>query len=228
MKTFLIIVAVLVVLFALILSISAELTLIYDGGWQTRVQVLFIKKDIELSKLLNFVLFPDKAGKEAAEKQKEKKENKEKQKDAAQENKSNESTQNKAKSNPIKKIIDNDGIVGVMVLASNLVETLNSAVITLFRGLHIHSLYVKMIIGGGDAADIGMEYGNICGMYYPLKGAILNGMKVDNYDDFIQADFIAPASEYELQLIASMSVGLVLKIAIKAGTVFLVNLIKNK
>lgn len=228
MKTFLIIVAVLVVLFALILSISAELTLIYDGGWQTRVQVLFIKKDIELSKLLNFVLFPDKAGKEAAEKQKEKKENKEKQKAVAQENKSNENTQNKAKSNPIKKIIDNDGIVGVIVLASNLVETLNSAVITLFKGLHIHSLYVKMIIGGGEAADIGMEYGKICGMYYPLKGAILNGMKVDNYDDFIQADFIAPASEYELQLIASMSVGLVLKIAIKAGTVFLVNLIKNK
>lgn len=228
MKTFLIIVAVLVVLFALILSISAELTLIYDGGWQTRVQVLFIKKDIELSKLLNFVLFPDKAGKEAAEKQKEKKENKEKQKAVAQENKSNENTQNKAKSNPIKKIIDNDGVVGVIVLASNLVETLNSAVITLFKGLHIHSLYVKMIIGGGEAADIGMEYGKICGMYYPLKGAILNGMKVDNYDDFIQADFIAPASEYELQLIASMSVGLVLKIAIKAGTVFLVNLIKNK
>ena len=73
MKVFLIILAVLVLLFAFILSLSAELTVVYDNGWHTSVQVLFIKKDIELSKILNFILFPDKAGKQAAEKKKEKK-----------------------------------------------------------------------------------------------------------------------------------------------------------
>lgn len=72
MKVFLIILAVLVLLFAFILSLSAELTVVYDNGWHTSVQVLFIKKDIELSKILNFILFPDKAGKQAAEKKKEK------------------------------------------------------------------------------------------------------------------------------------------------------------
>lgn len=76
MKTFLIILAVIVLIFAIILSLSAEATVIYDNGWHTTVQVLFIKKDIELSKILNFVLFPDKAGKEAAEKQKERKKTK--------------------------------------------------------------------------------------------------------------------------------------------------------
>ena len=53
-------------------------------------------------------------------------------------------------------------------------------------------------------------------------------MKVDRYDDYIQPDFIAERNEYEFQLIASMSVGLVLKIGIKAGFTFLLNLIKNK
>ena len=57
---------------------------------------------------------------------------------------------------------------------------------------------------------------------------ILNGMKVDQYDDFIQPDFIAPANEYEFQLIASINIALILKIGIKAGAKFLVNLIKNK
>lgn len=232
MKVFLIIVAVLIVLFAIILSISAEATIVYDGGWKTSVQVLFIKKDVELSKILNFVLFPEKAGKDAAEKQKEKKESK-KEAPKAEQSKPQEQAEADAlkqepKPNMIKKIIDNDGIVGIMLLASNLVETLNSAVITLFRGLHIYSLYVKMIIGGDDAAQIGMDYGKICGIYYPLKGAILNGMKVDQYDDFIQADFIAPTNEYEFQLIASMNVALILKIGLKAGKTFLVNLIKNK
>lgn len=257
MKTFLIILAVIVLLFAIILSLSAEATVIYDNGWHTTVQVLFIKKDVELSKILNFVLFPDKAGKEAAEKQKEKKKNKaDSAKPVIQENKeeikqvtepkndkkeTNDNSEVKAepekpktepnqqpKKNPISKIIDEDGIVGIMLLASNLVETLNTAVITLFKGLHIYSLYVKMIVGGADADEIARAYGRICGFYYPLKGMILNGMKVDQYDDYIQPDFIAPANEYGFQLIASINIALILKIGIKAGAKFLVNLIKNK
>lgn len=258
MKTFLIILAVIVLLFAIILSLSAEATVIYDNGWHTTVQVLFIKKDIELSKILNFVLFPDKAGKEAAEKQKEKKknktdsakpviqENKEEIKQVAEQKENNKETNNnnsqvkaesekpkaeqnqQPKKNPIAKIIDEDGIVEIMLLASNLVETLNTAVITLFKGLHIYSLYVKMIVGGADADEIARAYGRICGFYYPLKGMILNGMKVDQYDDYIQPDFIAPANEYGFQLIASINIALILKIGIKAGAKFLVNLIKNK
>lgn len=258
MKVFLIILAVLILLFAFILSLSAELTVIYDNGWHTSVQVLFIKKDIELSKILNFVLFPDKAGKQAAEKKKEKKKDSsnkskpveepktetpvepvveveaEKTAEAVKETETKTvkadvpKTNAEPKKNPIAKIIDEDGIVGIMLLASNLVETLNTAVTTLFRGLHIYSLYVKMIVGGSDAEEIARAYGRICGFYYPLKGMILNGMKVDQYDDYIQPDFIAPFNEYEFQLIASMNVALILKIGIKAGTKFLVNLIKNK
>lgn len=59
LKIFLIIVGVLVVLIALLMSLSATLTLIYDGGWHTSVQVLFIKKDIVLSQILSFILFPE-------------------------------------------------------------------------------------------------------------------------------------------------------------------------
>lgn len=258
MKVFLIILAVLILLFAFILSLSAEVTVIYDNGWHTSVQVLFIKKDIELSKILNFVLFPDKAGKQAAEKKKEKKKDSSNKSKPVEEPKTEipvepvveveaeknaetvKETETKTvkadvpktnaepKKNPIAKIIDEDGIVGIMLLASNLIETLNTAVTTLFRGLHIYSLYVKMIVGGSDAEEIARAYGRICGFYYPLKGMILNGMKVDQYDDYIQPDFIAPFNEYGFQLIASMNVALILKIGIKAGTKFLVNLIKNK
>lgn len=256
MKVFLIILAVIVLLFAIILSLSATVTLVYDNGWHTSVQVLFIEKDIVLSKILNFVLFPDKAGKEAAEKQKEKKQDKEAEKKQpkaeaqpvaeekivqqpksvesevkVEEQPTEASTQEKSqpkKQNAITKIVDEDGIVGIMLLASNLVETLNTAVITLFKGLHIYSLYVRIIVGGADADEIARAYGRICGFYYPLKGMILNGIKVDQYDDYIQPDFIAPANEYEFQLIASMNVALILKIGIKAGIKFLANLIKNK
>ena len=251
MKVFLIILAVIVFLVAVILSLSAEATIIYDNGWHTSVQILFIKKDVELSKILNFVLFPEKAGKEAAEKKKQKKEQKpnntQKQPentDIVQETQENteeikadatvpavnseSQPQQPPKKNIIQKIIDEDGIVGIMLLVSNLLETVNTAVVTLFRGLHIYSLYVKMIIGGGDAAQIAQDYGKICGIYYPIKGVILNGMKVDQYDDLIEPDFIAPQNEYEFQLIASINVALLLKVGIKAGITFLKNMIKNK
>lgn len=255
MKVFLIVLAVIVLLIVFILSLSAEATVVYDGGWKTTVQVLFIKKDVELSKILNFVLFPDKAGEAAAEKSNKKKNKPPKEKDSlpteatpkadnkaekcddeiiveADIKNNNDSSNNaepKQKSpNMITKIIDEDGIVGIMTLVSNLIETLNTAVTTLFRGLHIYSLYVSILVGGADAAEIATAYGKICGVYYPVKGMILNGMKVDRYDDYIQPDFIAERNEYEFQLIASMSVGLVLKIGIKAGFTFLLNLIKNK
>lgn len=255
MKVFLIVLAVIVLLIVFILSLSAEATVVYDGGWKTTVQVLFIKKDVELSKILNFVLFPDKAGKAAAEKSNKKKNKPPKKKDSLStestpkadnkaekcddeiiveadiknnnDNSNNAESQQKSQ-NMITKIIDEDGIVGIMTLVSNLIETLNTAVTTLFKGLHIYSLYVSILVGGADAAEIATAYGKICGVYYPVKGMILNGMKVDRYDDYIQPDFIAERNEYEFQLIASMSVGLVLKTGIKAGFTFLLNLIKNK
>ena len=248
MKVFLIILAVLIVLFAIILSLSAEATIIYDKGWKTSVQVLFIKKDIELGKIINFILFPDQAGKQAAEEKKKKKENKEnkenKRTDEQEQNKAKKPVQSTGvqptdeakteqqpeakKQNFITKLIDEEGIVGILTLVSNLLETVSTAMTTLFRGLHIYSLYVKMIIGGGDAAQIAQDYGKICGIYYPIKGVILNGMKVDQYDDLIEPDFIAPQNEYEFQLIASINVALLLKVGIKAGITFLKNMIKNK
>ena len=242
MKVFLIILIVLIVLFAFILSLSAEATIIYDKGWKTSVQVLFIKKDIELGKIINFILFPDKAGKQAAEEKKKKKESKkaQNQEQKADENPT-ENTQPQAeneeiseqvpaqkKQNFITKLIDEEGIVGILTLVSNLLETVSTAMTTLFRGLHIYSLYVKMIIGGGDADEIARSYGNICGIYYPIKGIILNGMKVDQYDDYIQPDFLATHNEYEFQLIASLNVALILKVGLKAGKTFLINLIKNR
>ncbi|MBQ7740363.1 MAG: DUF2953 domain-containing protein [Eubacterium sp.] len=252
MKVFLIILAVLFILITLLMLLSAEFTIIFDNGWTTKVRVLFFEFDIKLSKLLSFILMPEKAAEDAKENQKEKKKTKEETKAQTEAEKTEEETiveeeqkeeiteENKEeakvpavedkpkKPNFIQKLYNDEGIVGILLLISNLLQTVNSAVTTLIKGLHIYSLYVKMIIGGGDPADIGEKYGAICSWYYPMKGIILNQMKVDEYDDYIQADFISPRSEYELQFIGSISVGLLVKVLLKAGKVFVVNLIKNK
>ena len=231
MKVFLIILAVLILINAVILSLSAEFTIVYENGWSTKLRVLFIEKNIELSRLLSFVLFPEKAAEQKkAEKteKKQKKENKSEKTNIVEEQKGEIEKAKKQKQNFIKKIIEQDGIVGLMLLVSNLIQTAGSAVTTLIKGLHIYSLYVKMIIGGGDAADVAEKYGQICGYYYPIKGFVLSSIKVDMFDDYVQPDFIAPGSEYEFQLIVSLNIALLLRVMLKAGRVFLVNLIKNK
>lgn len=252
MKTFLIIVAVLAVIIIAILSLSATVTLVYDKGWHTTVQILFIKKDIVLSKILSFILFPEKKAEEVAKESEDKKKNKkgkdnetpaEKVADVAveaeeksfetDESEKTEKAEDKKgqqppKPNPIKKLWDTQGIVGMLDLFTNVAETANNAVLTLFRGLHIYSLYVMILVGGGDADLIARAYGTLCRYYYPLKGMILNGMKVDNYDDYIQPDFIAERTEFEFQLIASINVKLILKVGFKAVFIFIKNLIINK
>lgn len=257
MKVFLIILAVLVLLVIAICSLSATITVIYDKGWTTKLGVLFIEKDIELSKILSFILFPEKKAQEVSENQK-KKESEVKAEDKAKsiheeeivdkpeqtavekaqdtdkkaedEEQKTQPEQKKAepKPNPILKLWNEEGIVGILSLVGNLLETANSAILTLIRGLHIYSLYVMIIVGGYDADMIGRFYGKICQYYYPVKGIILNQMKVDDYDDVIYPDFLADRTEYEFQLIASISVGLLLKVVLKAGFVFLKNLIQNK
>lgn len=242
MKVFLIILAVLVVITVLILSLSVKLTVIFDDGWTTRVKILFIEKDIELSKILSFILFPQKAAQDAKEQiESEKEDKKEDKKDSKEKKSDTKSTDDNiedspsaaveakpAKPNFIKKLWDDEGVVGIMILVSNLLQTAGKAVSTLFKGLHIHSLYVNIIVGGSDAADIADTYGTICGVYYPIKGIILNGMRVDEYDDNIQADFIAPFTEQKFHIIASINVRLVLKMLFNAGFVFIKNFIKNK
>lgn len=280
MKTFLIILAVLIVIIAIILSLSATITIIYDEKWTTKIKVLWIEKDIKITEILNFILFPEKKAQEVKEEKSVKKEKKKKSKEASKKDKnvkepvsekatetvcetkledkaetvtvtetvtktesSNDTetvveetktveenknkTAKKSKPNYIKSLWDKEGVVGIMDLASNLMQTVSSAVGTLFRGFHIYSLYVKIIVGGYDAAEVALAYGTVCKYYYPVKGIILNGMKVDNYDDMIMPDYIAPENEYGLQFIGSISVGTLLKVVLAAAKTFVVNIIKK-
>lgn len=248
MKIFLIILAVIVVIIAAVLSLSATFTVVYDKKWSTKIKVLWIERDIELTKILSFVLFPQKKAQEVnhkksdskdkppaetaepkSEKQESTPENTEKKADNQAENKNYEGSKPpQEKPNYLKSLWDKEGIVGIMLFISNLLQTASSAVRTLIKGFHIYSLYVKIIVGTGDSAHTAIQYGNICKYYYPIKGTVLNGMRVDNYDDLITADFLALSSEYGFQLVGSISVGALVKVLLCAGKTFLVNLIKNK
>ncbi len=68
MIAFLIILAVITVLIVSVLSVSATFTVIYDGDWCTTVKILWIEKEIELTKILSFILLPEKKAEEVKKK----------------------------------------------------------------------------------------------------------------------------------------------------------------
>ena len=129
MIVFLIILAVFAVIIAAILSVSATFTVVYDGNWSTRVKVLWIEKDIVLTKILSFILFPEKSADDVKKKIK----NKEKEKSSdnnpvndseshmekAENASDNKAPQKPKKQNYFKTIMNDDGIVGIMLFVSN-------------------------------------------------------------------------------------------------------------
>ena len=60
MVVFLIILAVIILIISAVLSVSATFTVTYNSSWKTTVKLLWIEKEIELSKILSFVVFPEK------------------------------------------------------------------------------------------------------------------------------------------------------------------------
>lgn len=254
MTTFLIVVAVIVVIFAIIFSLSAKIYVSYDKEVSARIKFLFIDKAFDLDDVLRKLLKIqddveqkveniDKNNSEKADSDVNSSDVAdvkvttvqvdEQQAPASEQPKSNttqptQATNTQPKPNFIKQIYDKDGILGIMLLISNLLQSVNSAIITLIKGLHIRSLYVKMIIGGRDAAKIAMDYGKICGTYYALKGLIFSTMKVHEYDECIEPDYLASSSEYGFDLVLSISIGAVVKVGLVTVKTFLVNLIKNK
>lgn len=241
MTVFLIALGVIAVVLSIGLSISATFNVTYDKGWKTTVTILGREREIKLTKLLSFILFPDKSAQEVKKGRNKSKakethgeqpakstddaEKKSPKKKGGQKGKK---TKNQSKPNYIQRVLNEEGILGIFHLISNTIQSASTAVNTLFSGFHIYLIYVKMIIGGGDAFDIADKYGSICKYYFPIKGFILNNKNVDDYDETFYADFIAPSSEYAFQFIGSINAGTLLRVILSAGKTFLFNLLSNK
>lgn len=237
MKIFLIAVAVIVAVFAIILSIRATFIIIKNEKTTAKVKVLFWEFDIDLVKILSAVLFPEQKAEQIKQNKEKEKNSKQNSEAPPEESKPDEQglKQNEPAKNDgfdlkkyIKGIYDKDGILGILDMVQTIYLSLEAAVKKFFKCFHIHSLYVRIDVGGADADSVAREVGKISSVYYPVSGMVLNGMKVDNYNHSILPDFLASQTKTEFQFIASISVGNLLGIALSAGKTFLVNLIKNK
>lgn len=210
-----IVLGAIILLIGAILAVRVTFIISYDQKWTTRIKILFIEKEINLTEITRGILFPAPAEEEVEKPEKKKKVSK-------------KPTQKTDPLASLKEIYAKDGVAGVIEFIQTLMETIGDAVGVLFRHFIIHDLRVKIVVASSDAARTAMAYGRLCGTYYPFIGMIRRGMKVRRYREEIYADFLAPDGEQVLYFRGSICVVNLLGIVLTAVKTFLVNLIKSK
>lgn len=214
---------IIVLLIAAILSIRITIMVSsVNSKLVTSFKILFFEKEFDFIKILEMILFPNRAVDKNKEKKKKEKPPKKK-KPAA-------SKQDEAEKGPNKYLHDiylKDGIAGIFELVSNIAQTLSTAVVAFFRHFIINELYVDICITGQDAEDTGREYGHLIGVYYPLIGVIRNGMTVKKYEENIYADFLGIQNSHDIYFRGSIRVVHLLGLAFATVKTFLVNIINT-
>ena len=84
--------------------------------------------------------------------------------------------------------------------------------------LIIRDICVMMSVGGNDAADTSVKYGKLCAVVFPSLGAIVNTMKVRNYDVQISPDFMR--SENKAYIYAKLQMRAAFILAFDASVLF--------
>lgn len=182
-----------------------------------KVKVLFFEKEIDVDKLIDSMIPSIRAKKE----EKPQEEKKEEPKKAKKEGPPKESY--------IAKLYREKGILGILDLINNLLETVSSLFKTFIKHFIINNLDVRINVSVPfDAAATAQKYGEICGKYYPIIGIVRSNMKVKRYNEDIQADYLGNSTQTEVHFTASINVMNLLGAVFAAAKTFLVNLIKNK
>lgn len=184
-----------------------------------KIKVLFFEKEIDVDKLIDSII-PSISKKKEEKPAEPLKEDKKKKKP-----KENE----QPKESYIAKLYREKGILGILDLISNILQTLSALAKTFIKHFIIHNLDVKMNISVPfDASATAQKYGEICGKYYPIIGIIRSNMKVKKYSEDIQADYLGTSTSSEVHFKASINILNLLGAVLAAAKTFLVNLINNK
>lgn len=90
----------------------------------------------------------------------------------------------------------------------------------------IDSLAINLTVGGEDAANVAITYGEACAVIFPAVSALEMLVKVKKKRVFINADFNG-AANIDFDCCASMRLGGILALGISSAVKILISLIKN-
>lgn len=202
-----------VLFFLIVLSLPVNIYAEYKESFVLAVRWLFIK----------IYIYPP-ADKKKKKTKKEKKPKEEKAKEEPAPDAEHPPAQ--PKDNFIKTFYNNQGVMGILELISNIAKMLGSGLKGIGRSFYIRRLWLRINVGGSDSADAAVRYGKMCSAVYPSMGYILSVVHSKNCSVRVQPDFLTNKTEgaflLHLALIPSKLIGA----AIVMGIRLLIELIK--
>jgi len=199
--TFLYILLAIVLVLVGLLSIKLKVVMLYTDEFRCEVRWMFIK----------YVLYPSKPKKEKIKEEKEDKPKKEEKKEEPKEK----------KENILKKFYDNQGVIGIIDLVSDLLSALGGLSKRLTKAIVFDKFNLSIAIASDDSAKTALQYGRICAVLYPTLGEIFSLVKVKKHKIDVNADFIGEKSRGAFDFV----IGIIPLFALWAILILLVELI---
>jgi len=163
--------------FLLLLCIKVSIVLDYNAKFSMRVAWLFFKYDIYP---------PRKPKKEKPARENSGKNTAAKKAEAPKKEK-------KPKSSALKDFYNNQGLQGIIELASRTLTILNAFLGRIIRCITVDYFKTDIVVRGADAAATAIKYGRVCAAVFPLADFVCANMKVKKMDLQVQPDFIDSA-----------------------------------
>lgn len=177
--TALVIILSIIAALALLLCIKVSIVLDYNTNFSACVRWLF----------LTFDLYPPRKTK----KEKPVKEKNDKQSESKQSKPKEKEKEKKQKSSALGDFYNNQGLQGIIDLASRTLRILGNFFGRVVRGITVEHFKVDIAVCGSDAADTAIKYGRTCAAVFPLADFFCSNMRVKKIDLKVEPDFIDSA-----------------------------------
>lgn len=119
----------------------------------------------------------------------------------------------------VKKKVENDvkkqGAYDTFVKYKSVVTPVFSDLGTFVHHLRIHPLKMRIILAGSDAADLAVDYGRLCSVFYPTLAAVCANTKVGKKDIYIAVDYQKPKAEITADITVKVRVIFLVSLALK-------------
>jgi len=83
------------------------------------------------------------------------------------------------------------GAAGVLSLLQDGIRLADGTFRRLFHTLHFGRCYIRIVLGGGDAADISLRYGKLSGPIYSARSVLLSLLHIRRLELVMAPDFLA-------------------------------------
>ena len=126
----------------------------------------------------------------------------------------------KAKSTDVKKKVDKSlnikGFADTFNEFKSAIRPIIDALGTFLKHIRIKPLKIRAVLAGKDAAELALDYGKLCGVFYPTLAELCEQMKIEHKNIYIGVDYVKPKFELEVFLKLRIRLCYVIALLLKA------------